>query len=235
MSNSYVNDFTDVVKNYYKNIKKCNPISIDEEKELMHKAKQGDIDARNRIISSNLKFVFDVAKRYKGYGVPMEDLISEGNMGLLYAFDKFDEEKNVKFISYAVWWIRWYIQDFIERRGCESVHEVSDDEIINEDIVEKTVSDDEDDKIKVSDTIMSNEIEMIEEENNNEKKQIISQLLEKLDERERKIIECYFGLNGNKEMNLQETGNTLHLSIERVRQIKEKTLLKLRSEMLILS
>ena len=80
MTNDYVNDFNTTVQTYYKELKKCNPISREKEVELIKKAKKNDLKAKNTILSSNLKFVFDVAKNYKGCGVPLEDLISEGNL-----------------------------------------------------------------------------------------------------------------------------------------------------------
>lgn len=80
MANAYINDFNTTVQTYYKELKSCNPISKDREKELITKAKKNNIMARNEILSSNLKFVFNVAKNYKGCGVPLEDLISEGNL-----------------------------------------------------------------------------------------------------------------------------------------------------------
>lgn len=230
MPNCYVNDFTTSVKTYYNDIKKCNPISREEEKVLMSKAKKNDLNAKNKILTSNLKFVFDVAKKYKGYGVPMEDLISEGNLGLAYAFDKFDESKNVKFISYAVWWIKWYIQDYIQRRGNVSEKEVSEEELLKPSDSNNL----NDDELMLKDVIMSDENDTIENEHHKEEKEIINKLLSKLDLRERTIIECYFGLKTGKSMTLEECSKILNLSKERIRQVKAKSLLKLRSEMLLL-
>lgn len=80
MANAYINDFNTTVQTYYKELKNCKPISKEYEKELIKKAKKNNIKARNEILTSNLKFVFDVAKNYKGCGTPLEDLISEGNL-----------------------------------------------------------------------------------------------------------------------------------------------------------
>jgi RNA polymerase primary sigma factor len=80
MSNAYINDFNTTVQTYYKELKKCNPISKEKQFELIKRAKKNDLKAKNTILTSNLKFVFDVAKNYKGCGVPLEDLISEGNL-----------------------------------------------------------------------------------------------------------------------------------------------------------
>lgn len=234
MTNSYVNDFTDTVKQYYKNIKKYNPMSKEEEKELIHRAKNNDLNARNQLLTSNLKFVFNIAKNYKGYGASMEDLISEGNMGLSKAFDKFDEKQDVKFISYAVWWIKYYIQDYLQTKGCERQHEFSEDELMQPHI-ENGIIDDEDEKLIVSDTILGDGSDVVEKEKNHEQKLLISHLLTKLDDRERKIIECYFGLKTGKHMTLEEISDILGISKERCRQIKSKSLLKLKSEILLFS
>ena len=91
---------------YLKQINKIPMISHEEEYELALKAQQGDKKAREKLINSNLRFVVTVAKKYQGQGLPLEDLINEGNIGLLTAIDKFEPDKGYHFISYAVWWIR---------------------------------------------------------------------------------------------------------------------------------
>ena len=102
MANAYANDFTTTVKTYYNDLKKCKPISRQRESELILRAKNGDLKAQNTILEANLRFVFNVAAKYKGNGVPLSDIISEGNLGLIKAIEKFDPSKNVKFISYDV-------------------------------------------------------------------------------------------------------------------------------------
>ena len=91
---------------YLKDIKKYDPLTRDEERDLFIKAKAGDHVAKNKLISCNLRFVVQVAKEYQHQGLDLEELIQEGNMGLMRAFDKFDYTKGHKFITYAVWWIR---------------------------------------------------------------------------------------------------------------------------------
>ncbi len=96
----------EVLGMYLKEINKIPLLSREEENELAIKAKNGDKAAKNRIVTSNLRFVVNVAKKYQNHGLDMTDLISEGNIGLLTAIEKFDVSKGYHFISYAVWWIR---------------------------------------------------------------------------------------------------------------------------------
>lgn len=103
---SITNRDRDSVNLYLKDIGKVKLLSADEEKDLAHRAKAGDKRARDRLIAANTRFVITVAKQYQGQGLDLEDLISEGNIGLIKAADKFDPDRGYKFISYAVWWIR---------------------------------------------------------------------------------------------------------------------------------
>ncbi|MBN1949128.1 MAG: RNA polymerase sigma factor RpoD/SigA [Candidatus Cloacimonetes bacterium] len=94
------------LQNYLNQIAKTKPLSREEEYELAVKAKQGDKEAINTLVNANLKFVVKVASRYQNRGLSLAELISEGNMGLLKAIEKFEPEKHNKLISYAVWWIK---------------------------------------------------------------------------------------------------------------------------------
>lgn len=96
----------DVVQLYFKNISAYKPLSLAEEKALGEKIKEGDKEALKKLILSNLKFVVSIAHKYKNTGVPLPDIINQGNIGLIEAAKRYDPEKNVKFITYAVWWIR---------------------------------------------------------------------------------------------------------------------------------
>lgn len=106
-------DDKDVLSIYLKEINRVPLIDHDEEYALAVRAQKGDEKARERLISSNLRFVVAVAKKYQGQGLPLEDLIDEGNIGLLIALDKFEPDKGYHFISYAVWWIRQSIMKAI--------------------------------------------------------------------------------------------------------------------------
>ena len=102
----YSDSDNEVLSTYLKTIDKIPLLTYDEEYELALKAKNGDKKAREKLINANLRFVVSVAKKFRGQGMPLEDLINEGNIGLMTAVDKFEPEKGYHFISYAVWWVR---------------------------------------------------------------------------------------------------------------------------------
>ena len=102
----YSDSDIEVLSTYLKAIDKIPLLTYEEEYDLALKAKNGDKKARERLINSNLRFVVSVAKKFRGQGIPLEDLINEGNIGLMTAVDKFEPEKGYHFISYAVWWVR---------------------------------------------------------------------------------------------------------------------------------
>lgn len=107
---------TDSFEQYMAQINRFDVLSRQEEFELARRYKQrGDVDAAHRLICANLRFVVKIAQEYRGYGVRMLDLIQEGNIGLMMAVKKFEPERGFRLISYAVWWIRAYIQNFIIR------------------------------------------------------------------------------------------------------------------------
>ncbi len=102
---------------YLKEIGEIPILTEEEERELIKRAKAGDKEAREKLIYSHLRFVVSVAKKYQGYGVPLGDLINEGNMGLLRALERFDPNRKVRFLSYAIWWIRQAIMKALNEQS----------------------------------------------------------------------------------------------------------------------
>jgi RNA polymerase primary sigma factor len=229
--NQYANDFTETVRVYYDDLKKYKPLTKAKERRLLKKCKKGNLKAKNEILEANLRFVFDIAKHYTGRGVPISELISDGNMGLLRAIDKFDESKNVKFISYAVWWIRQAMLESIKKKNAINFVEIEPNTDNDSYIDKRLIEDDEDDTSFNKE--LSNENDEKSKEISENQRNIITNIIGTLSDRERDIIENYYGLNSNKELTLSEIGKKYNLSSERVRQIKLVSLRKLRSKILL--
>ncbi|HCL28987.1 MAG TPA: RNA polymerase subunit sigma [Candidatus Latescibacteria bacterium] len=262
-------DTEDSLGSYLGEIASSHPLSGSEEVALARRIKVGDEAARNQLVEANLRFVVSVAKEYQNRGVPLSDLISSGNMGLITAAERFDEEKGFKFISYAVWWIRQAIlQTLAEQsrtvrlplnkigllyrisRASRQLMQERVDAPDPEDIaaqLDVTVE-------EVKETILhgrsvrSLDATFREEENQSlldilpddrqESPEIgvmkgclrhqIESALDSLVGREAKIVSLYFGLDGEEPMTLDQIGMRFGLTRERVRQIKEKALHRLR-------
>lgn len=230
--NQYANDFNRTVLTYYEELSKYKPLSRSSEKRLIKLAKRGNDDAKRKVIESNLKFVFDVAKRYTGRGVPISDLISEGNIGLVKAIEKFDETKDVKFISYAVWWIRHSIITAIKRQKFLSSTEIEPCEA-NDDVMSNKMGYTDDD-----DEVYDDRFDAVDNDENLDKlkekqRAAISDIVGSLSPRERDVIEMYYGIGDEGCKTLQDIGEKYGLSIERVRQIKLGAIRKLRSMIML--
>ena len=245
-------------------------ISTDEEVELAQKIHKGDRRALDKLTRANLRFVVSVAKQYQNQGLALNDLIDEGNLGLIKAAQKFDETRGFKFISYAVWWIRQSILQAISEQSrivrmplnqvgfqsklakavvnfeqaneCRpSVQELADILETDEGKVRealgtngKKVSVDapfqDDDSNSLID-IMTDE-DAPTTDNNMERESLSKDLeaaLSTLSEREQQVLKMLFGIGCN-EMTAEEVANSLSLTRERVRQIKERALRRLRDD-----
>jgi len=229
--NQYANDFTETVRVYYDDLKKYKPLTKAKERRLLKKCKKGNLKAKNEILEANLRFVFDIAKHYTGRGVPISELISDGNMGLLRAIDKFDESKDVKFISYAVWWIRQAMLESIKKRNAINFVEIEPNTDNDSSMDKKLIEDDEDDVSFNNDFSNENDEKSMEVSEN--QRNIITSLIGTLSDRERDIVENYYGINDKKELTLTDIGKKYNLSSERVRQIKLNAIRKLRSKILL--
>ena len=254
---------------YLRDISRYPLITKADEASLSLQIHQGDREARDTLVRSNLRFVVAVARQYQGRGVSIQDLVNEGNLGLLHAAQKFDGTKGIKFISYAVWWIRQAILQAISEQarlvrlplhragalyrltrraealrqelGREATHaEIADGMDITEEEVAKTMSisqahlsldaplsPGEDNKLL---DYLPDNLNPTPDEQTFEKAltESIEAALGRLKEREAKILRLYFGLDGSEAMTLEEIGALLGITRERVRQIKEKALSRLR-------
>ena len=225
--NQHANDFTHTVRVYYDDLKYTKPLSRLKEKRLIKLSKRGDLKARNELLEANLKFVFDIAKKYSGRGVSMGDLISEGNLGLMRAIEKFDESNDVKFISYAVWWIRHSILNAIQKRKLNESVELESG-VSNDSVFANRLSDEEDDTVDgYNPSIFDDEADTYERMN--KQNALINKMFESLSQREMKVITHYFGIEGCKKMNMIEIGEELGITSERVRQIKNQGIRKMRT------
>ena len=218
-----VDDFDQQQRRYFEEISKTTPLTKEEEFELWKDYKENNnIEARNKLVEANLKFVATIANSYRGRGLSYSDLIAEGNVGLIRAMDKFEATRGYKIISYAVWWIRQSIMEAISKRNS-----VGGEELPQE--YEEQGSDDAETIYFNKKEIPSAFVEETDEKFDN--KQTVSELLTILDDRENEIITRYFGLL-EEPAKLEDIGNELHLSKERVRQIMEKALKKMRSSIM---
>jgi len=254
---------------YLRDISAYPLITRDEEVALAQRIRLNDQEALDKLVRSNLRFVVSVAKKYQNQGVSLSDLINEGNLGLIRAAHKFDETKGIKFISYAVWWIRQAIlqalaeqsrivrvplnragtlhrigkraSTLLQELGREATHaEIAEGMDITEEEVAKTMSisqahlsldaplaPGEDSKLLdyIPDTVSQTPDELTFEKALTES---IEEALAALKERESRILRLYFGLDGEEPMTLEQIGALLGITRERVRQIKEKALSRLR-------
>ena len=213
-----VDDFDKSAQVYYKELVNFKPLNKKEENTLWKQYKyNNDISARNKILESNLKFVALIAKHYKGRGLSYSELVAEGNLGLMKAIDKFEGDRGNKFISYSVWWIRQSILDAIEKRKSNMSEDYPSDyeeQLDNEETNEK------------AQTMPS----VFIHETNNEPEAIstIISLMDSLTPREKEVISQYYGILGYEAKTLEEVGKEMGLTKERIRQITEKALMKMR-------
>ncbi|WP_333784860.1 RNA polymerase sigma factor RpoD/SigA [Thermocrinis sp.] len=291
----------EIINQYLKKVSKIPLLKPEEEKELAKRAKEGDHEAYKKLVESNLRFVISIAKQYLGYGLSLSELIAAGNHGLMEAAKRFDPDKGVKFISYAVWWIRQAImQALSQQTGAiriplkqahlinrissiysrlykEYEREPTPEEIAYEytkEILQKEmerelgrrpteeeiqkrikkegykISPQEVEKaLQISKVPLSLDVPVGEEEDTSfvdflskhgtadVEERVLSEILgreiedmlEKLPEKERRVVELRFGLGGEEPRTLREIGDILNISRERVRQLETRALRKLRN------
>jgi RNA polymerase primary sigma factor len=258
-----------VIKIYLREIGRIPLLTPQQEIELAAKIKKGDRKARALMINSNLRLVVTIAQDYAKYGLPLLDVISEGNIGLIMAVDRFDPSRGAKLSTYAVWWIRQSIKRALSNQGktirlpvhfgekilrmrrvtlqmSEELGREPTDEELGEEIgiasgkvsqlkaaairpasLNAPIS--EDDLREFGESVADEEartsFELLRDKDLYKEVEI---LLEGLDDRERKIISQRFGFNGGKRKTLREIGKKLGVSRERIRQLENVALTKLR-------
>lgn len=262
----------DGVKAYLKSIGNHPRLTLEEEKELSVKALKGDEKAKNKLVECNLKLVIPIAKRYMGCGLPLLDLIQEGNLGLIRAAEKYDGSKGWRFSTYATYWIRQSIsralgdQSRTIRIPANMVELLSKVKKVSSDLIQKlkrqpteeeiaaaldievekvqTVLDitqtptsldtpiDDDGETTAGDLIADLSIEgpyanLIREANS----EIVNTVLATLPKRDAEILKMRFGIDTVKPMTLEEVGKHYGITRERVRQVENKAIRKLRHPM----
>jgi len=257
---------------YFQEIGKCALLKPEEEVELAIRIKNGDVDAQNKLVKANLRFVVSVAKMFQNQGLSLGDLINEGNIGLVKAAQRFDETRGFKFISYAVWWVRQGIMSAIadqsrvvrlplnrvgnltklgkvyreleqefERKPTTDelakILEISSDEVAyilqisgRQVSMDAPFSNGDENKSTLMDVLHNDDqpmpdTDLMQDSLKNE----VADILSTLDEREAEVIRLTFGIGRNQKATLEEIGERFNLTRERIRQIKENALRKLRS------
>ena len=254
---------------YLRDVSRHELITPDREKELGARAQKGDEEAIQELARANLRFVISVAKKYQNRGVSLTDLIQEGNVGLVTAARKFDPEQGVKFISYAVWWIRQAILASLANHGRavrvplnrasdlarifrekERLKQEKGREPTTEELAEATdltpelveslqtlnaaeirldapIGDSEDSQL-VERFITEEAAEPELEVESRLLTEAITEALSTLEARDAKVLRLYFGLEGEREHTLEEIGNMLGVTRERIRQLRDRALRRLR-------
>ncbi len=250
---------------YFRDINRYKVLTDKEERVLVKAVQEEKPGASDKLVTSNLRFVVSVARRYRGRGLSYLELINEGNIGLLKAAKRFDMNMNVKFISYAVWWIRQSIQKALfEQAGtirippnkvalvnkfkqaldknCGDYHKTismeqfksKEHEIV--DVMDKLRgisldapigSDNEEDSGKTMQDVLGEAPDQDGENERRELANIIDSVMQNVTSREERILRMYYGLNFSRTFTLEEIGNELKLTRERVRLIRDRSLRKL--------
>ena len=269
ISKQITNRTSQSLDKYLQEIGKVDLITPDEEVDLAKRIRGGDQLALEKLTKANLRFVVSVAKQYQNRGLSLGDLISDGNLGLIKAGQRFDETRGFKFISYAVWWIRQSIMQALAEQSrivrlplnrVGSLNKISKTFSELEQKYEREPSLDELAEVmdvstaevvgnmKISGRHISMDAPFIQGEENNlldvleseneespdsslmrdSLREEVQRVLSNLTQREADVISLYFGLNGKHSNTLEELGDKFNLTRERVRQIKEKAIRRLR-------
>lgn len=258
----------DSIELYWRDIKDTQPLSRKKEVEFFKRAKAGDETARQALVHANLRFVVRVARDFKGYGLSLIELISEGNLGLMEAIKRFDETRGFKFITYAVWWIRQAILKALAEQGKIArppMSQISDWQKVDretnalaqalgraptfEEIVARLdiSADRTRNAVEASQQDISLDAPAFPDEETSlaqvfaidqetvdiryehaQMAETVTACLQVLDPRESQVVQAYFGLENTQPRTLEEIGNTMGVTRERVRQLRNRALEKMR-------
>lgn len=248
------------ISNYLKDIRKLKVMTPERERELAERMLSGFIteeetkEIQKELLEGNLRFVITVSKQYQNQGLDLPDLIAEGNLGLMKAIEHFDWSKQLRFISYAVWWVRQSILQSLNENArtirlpvnvVQELHKAKKEldksgvelpeKFINLPYTVNLDSPLNEEGDTLLDVLNNPNADLADANLSTEQtlKEKLLSMLDALDEREKIIIQDYFGLSGSTRT-LEDIGNDFDLTKERVRQIKEKALRKLRNETAIL-
>jgi len=262
----------DTLADYLDDIGRYPLLTREQELDIGRRIRKGDRKAVDTLVCANLRFVVSIAKKYRGRAVPLLDLIDEGNLGLVRAALKFDETKGVRFITYAVWWVRqgilqalaeqsrivrlpmhragtlWAIGKranalLLELGREPTPEEIADGLPISEEEVVKTMAITQI-QLSLDAPMTAGEDGMLldylpdeasprpdEQTLDRALSESIQAAMSQLGEREAKILRLYFGLEGEEPMTLEQIGSLFGITRERVRQIRDRALRKLRPKM----
>ena len=216
---------------YLDEIGKEQLLTDDEERQLAERIAKGDDRALSKLIEANLKFVVTVARQYKGRGVAMEDLVSEGNIGLMKAAAKFDASKGVRFVNYAVVHIRQAIEKAIDQQaGLYQVPKDLKQDLARQQSIPVSVDAPLGHRTNMSllSVLVNKDAPLADERVHSEAiEDAIEYALGTLDDRERRVVNAFFGINQEHET-MAEIAEDMELKRERVRQIRDKSVRKLR-------
>lgn len=206
-------------------------LTNEEERQLAERIAKGDSRALSKLVEANLKFVVTVARQYKGKGVAMEDLVSEGNIGLMKAAAKFDASKGVRFVNYAVVHIRQAIEKAIDQQG--GLYQVPKDvkqDLARQQSIPLSVDAPLGHRTNMSllSVLVNKDAPLADERVHSEAiEDAIEYALGTLDDRERRVVNAFFGIDQEHET-MAEIAEDMDLKRERVRQIRDKSVRKLR-------
>ena len=215
------------LETYLRDIGRISLLTREQEYALAQRIREGDEEAAHDLVRANLRFVVTVAKQYLGQGLSLEDLINEGNIGLMKAATRFDERRGYKFISYAVWWVRQATLQAISDQSrvvrlpqnrsvvMHKVHRTSaqlQQELSRQPRPEEIAA-------KADSRLMARS-----------RTEDLRTALDKLPSREAEIVSLYFGLGSEAAMTLEQIGQRFGLTRERIRQLKERALGRLRRQ-----